>query len=133
MGRKFYTTEDKVDAFESFIEIFTKLFAELKDLGKKKPEAVLSTSKVKIINRILVDIKECLENEPDAKYLDLLDDDTLPQYGDAILIMAQFEGALEAFKERHYGYQSSIGSSAWYLRDEPQQNDEGEPSDDNGL
>ena len=54
--------------------MFTQLFKELKDLSKKKPEATLSASKVTIINRVLTDVRECLEYETEYKYLDLLDD-----------------------------------------------------------
>lgn len=115
MTRKFYTTKEKVSAYEAVNGVFSELFKELKDLGKRKPEVTLSASKVRIINRVLNDVAECLKGEPDHKYLDLLDDDALPQYGDAILIMSQYEGALKSFKDRHYGFQSSLHSEAWYL------------------
>jgi hypothetical protein len=56
-----------------------------------------------------------LEGAPDHKYLDLLDSDALPQYGDAILILSQYEGALKSFYERHYGYQSGVGDT-WIIQ-----------------
>jgi hypothetical protein len=115
MQRKFYTTENKVAGFEAVIGVFTELFKELKDLGKKKPDATLSTGKVSIINRVLDDVAIVLQGEPDAKYLDRLQDDNLPQYGDAILVLSQYEGALKSFKERHYGYQQSAYGDAWFL------------------
>lgn len=117
MSRKFVTTEANVAAYEAVIGVFTELFKELKELGKKKPEATLGASKVKIINRVLMDAAECLKDQPDAKYLDLLEDDTLPQYGDAILVLSQYEGALKAFKEKHHGYQSAYGEHTWYIED----------------
>jgi hypothetical protein len=45
-----------------------------------------------------------MEGESFAKYLESLDDESLPQYGDAILVLSQHEGALQAFRERHFGY-----------------------------
>jgi hypothetical protein len=112
---KYYTTQKKADEYDAVIGVFTELFKELKELGKKKPEATLSEGKVKIINRVLQDVIACLKGAPDHKYLDLLDDASLPQYGDAILILSQHEGALKSFKERHFGYQSELAGEGWYL------------------
>jgi hypothetical protein len=71
-------------------------------LSKKKPEATMSAGKVKIINRVLEDLLVFLKQEPTGKYLELLDDKTLPQMSDAVLAMVQFDTALEAFKGRYY-------------------------------
>src|SRR5690606_8575643 len=106
MTRLFYITEEKVQSYEQVIGVFSELFKELKELGKKKPDMTLSAAKVKLINRVLDDVRVTLVDAPDAKYLDKLDDDALPQYSDAILILSQYEGALKAFKERHFGYRS---------------------------
>ncbi|WP_210162193.1 hypothetical protein [Methyloferula stellata] len=103
-ANKLFTSRKNADAYDAIIAVFTALYKELKDLGKKKPEALLSKSKVDLINRVLVDAKACLEGQAEAKYLDLLDDDALPQYGDAILAMSQYEGALSAFRSRYYGF-----------------------------
>ena len=55
-----------------------------------------------IVNRVLEDIKNILEVEPKGKYLDLLDDDELPQTSDAVLVMVQYETALMAFKKKYF-------------------------------
>jgi hypothetical protein len=115
--RKFYTTEAKVKGYESVIGVFSELFKEVKDLGKKKPETTLSASKVNIINRVLSDAGAFLKGEPDAKYLDMLDDETLPQYSDAILVLSQYEGALKSFKERHHGYQNHLHGHGWFIQE----------------
>lgn len=117
MTRLFYTTEEKVQQFEKVIGVFSELFKELKELGKKKPDMTLSAAKVKLINRLLDDVRVTLSDAPDAKYLDILDDDTLPQYSDAILILSQYEGALKSFKERHYGYRNGHGTT-WVIREQ---------------
>ncbi len=84
------TTQENVDAYNSFYEVFSHLYRELKVLGSKKPTETLSESKVKIVNRLLQDMRITMEGEPEYKYLDLLDDETLPQYSDAILILSQY-------------------------------------------
>lgn len=109
------TTQEKADAYDSFYVVFSHLYKELKALGGKKPAETLSESKVKIVNRLLSDIKDTLEGEPEYKYLDLLDSDALPQYSDAILILSQYEGALKGFRERYYGYDSSSFESSWNI------------------
>ncbi|MDJ0950830.1 MAG: hypothetical protein QNJ94_18110 [Alphaproteobacteria bacterium] len=108
-------TQEKANAYDSFYEVFTHLYKELKALGMKKPSDTLSASKVSIVNRLLQDIREIMEGEPEHKYLDLLDDESLPQYSDAILVLSQYEGALKGFKERYYGYDSILYEDKWNI------------------
>jgi hypothetical protein len=109
------TSREKVDLYISVIDVFRELFKELKDLGKKKPESILSETKVRMLNRVLEDVKICLKDETFAKYLDLLDSDALPQYGDAILVLSQYEGSLQTFKDKYYRYWQ--GSIQWAIED----------------
>ena len=61
----------------------------------------MSTGKVKIVNRVLSDLLEILKPEPAGKYLEALDDESLPQVSDAVLTMVQFESALKSFASRY--------------------------------
>ena len=114
---RYHTTIEKTRSFEAVIGVFTELFKELRDLGKRKPETTLSASKVRIINRVLKDIRVCLDGEPDDKYLELLDDETLPQYSDAILVLSQHEGALKSFRSRYYGFNHNTLENGWLVED----------------
>lgn len=96
------TSEDAVANYKATNDIFHGLIKEVRELSKKKPDSTLSASKVKIINRVLEDLKSFLEIEPEGKFLDLLDDSNLPQTSDAVLIMVQFETVLKAFPKRYY-------------------------------
>lgn len=107
MASLYYTTQEKADRYDAVIDVFNAIFKEVKELGKKKPEATLSESKIKTINRVLVDARQVLEDAPTYKYLDLLDSDDAPQFGDAILVLSQYEGALSTFRARHYGWSGS--------------------------
>lgn len=111
----FTTTQEKADAFDSFFEVFVHLFRDLKAMGNKKPTETLNESKVVMINRILKDMQECMTGEPEHKYLDLLDSETLPQYSDTILILAQYEGALKGFKEKHFGWDNVEHKDRWFI------------------
>ncbi len=117
MPTNYFVSREKADAYEAVISVFNGLFKELRELGKKKPEATLNASKVKIINRVLVDVAEFLKGAPGHKYLKLLDNDSLPQYSDAIFILSQYDGALKAFRERHYGYQGAGSGTDWFIKE----------------
>ena len=103
------TTSAKVEAFEASSDIFNGLIREMRELSKKKPDATLSKPKVAILNRILTDVLAALEDEPEVRYLNLLDDDELPQNSDAVLVMVQHETALDAFKKRYYKRLPGLG------------------------
>lgn len=96
------TTDAAVITYESAIGVFTALLSEVRELSKKKPDATLSASKVKLINNVLNDLVSILEQAPEGKYLHILEDETLPQVSDALMMMVQFNAALVAFKRRYY-------------------------------
>lgn len=103
------TTDAKVAEYEASHDVFASLLHEVKELSKKKPDASMSAGKVKIVNRVLENLLTVLEGQPDAKYLEALDDDDLPQVSDAVLVMVQFESALASYRERHYQHVSGYG------------------------
>lgn len=98
------TTDAAVEIYESSTPIFEGILREVRELSKKKPEATMSASKVKLVNRVLTDLLTILKDEPAGKYLYALDEDTLPQMSDAVLTMVQFESALESFRSRYKKY-----------------------------
>jgi len=108
------TSKEAVAAYETTTNIFAALFREIKEIGRKKSDLVVSEFKVKQVNRLLTDMKEFLKDEPEGKYLDLLDAESLPQVADVILVMAQYEGALKAFHSRHYGLHR--GDRQWVIK-----------------
>ncbi len=85
------------------------MFREFQDLTKKKPEAALNKSKVKIVNRLLTDILSILDGEPNRSYLDLFDEDDVPQNSDVVLMLGQVVAAMGRFKDRYHG-----GSDAFF-------------------
>jgi hypothetical protein len=111
-----YTTQKIADKYDGLSTPFHHLAKELKALGMKKPAETLSANKVKFINRILSDIRDFTKDEPEGRYLDLLDEDALPQYSDAILIISQYEGALGGFRDRYYGYLGGGAGSGWRVK-----------------
>lgn len=94
----------KIELYEALKNIFVSVFTEMQGLAKKKPEATLSKLKVQQLNKILADIKIIFDGSPEVKYLDLLDDDGLPQFSDAVLILAHYDGALKSFHSKHWKF-----------------------------
>lgn len=98
------TTDAAVSTYQASTPIFEGLIKEIRELSRKKPDATMSAGKVKIINRVLNDLLQFLKSEPAGKYLEALDDEALPQVSDAVLIMVQFESALDSFKSRYHRF-----------------------------
>jgi len=130
------TTLAAVSSYKSSSEIFAGLLSEVRTLSKKKPEATMSDGKVKILNRVLGDLLTFLKDEPEGKYLDTLDDEVLPQVSDAVLVMVQFESALNSFHNRYSQFISVKGGTYWITNElfkkwaNEDENIEGDEDDD---
>jgi hypothetical protein len=109
------TTAKMVNLYHEAAPQLFALQTELRELAKKKPEGTLSKAKVSLINKVLADIKEPFQKESGGKYLELLDDVTLPQYSDVVLIIAQFATVLTEFRERHTG-QNTAFEMEWKIK-----------------
>jgi hypothetical protein len=107
------TTDEKGEKHDDLMPLLTAMFREFQEASRKKPEAVLNKRKVEIVNRLLRDIMSVVEGESTRAYLDLLDEDDLPQNSDVVLILGQAVAAMETFKEKYFRYMSSLSGSAW--------------------
>src|SRR5207249_7092247 len=103
------------DLYDTTRPLLDALYAEFQELSKKKPEATLSESKVKLINRLLEDVRIVLKDEPEFKYLDLLVNDSLPQNSDVVLIMSQYKAAMQSFRENYYGRDAQTRELRWFV------------------
>ena len=130
------TTPERVAEYQASHDVFGSLLYEVKELSKKKPDATMNAGKVKIVNRVLQNLLLVLEGQPDAKYLEALDDDDLPQVSDAVLVMVQFKSALESFEKKHFTHISGYGRR-WitpdliaYIKADYEQDLEGDEEDE---
>lgn len=99
-------TKEQVEKYELLGPMLRKILIEIKELSKKKQDGVLNKVKIRMINRILEEIKAVLVDEPTSQFLDLLDDETLPTNSDTVLTLAQFEAAMELFRHEYYNSMS---------------------------
>lgn len=110
-------TEQNVDKFERLSPLLESVYEEMKEFSKKKPDEVLNSLKVKMINKILVQVKEFLSSDPNVEFLELLDEATLPSNSDTVLIIGQFRAILNQFKDRFHFYDD--GEHRWHTQEYP--------------
>lgn len=97
-------TDKDIEKYKILNGILTSVFNEMKDFSKKKQDEVLNELKVKKINQLLEDIRDFLSEESSSKYLDLLDDETLPTNSDAVLILSQYYASMKIFNRKYDFY-----------------------------
>lgn len=107
-----------VDKFERLSPLLNSIYHEIKEFSKKKPDDVLNALKVKMINRVLTQVKDFLKNDPNIEFLELIDDTALPSYSDTVLIIGQFRAVLDQFKERFY-WQDESFNTRWHTTEYP--------------
>ena len=105
--RKQRTTKKKAELHEVVMPLVQAMYEEFKEFSKKKPDAVLSKSKVQVVNRLLEKCREVLESESSLQFLDLLDEDDVPQNSDVILMLSQYVTAMEQFGKSYYRWTGS--------------------------
>ena len=99
-------TEAQVEEFKMLDQLLDSIYLEMKEFSKKKPDEPLNKFKVKNINRVLEPVKDILILEPTNKFLDIMDDESLPTNSDAILIIGQFKAAMVRFGKKYSNFTS---------------------------
>ncbi len=113
-------TNAEVRKFEMLEKLLESIYGEMREFSKKKPEEILNKFKVKNINRVLSQVKEIMKKEPTDEFLDLLDEESLPSNSDSILIIGQFNAAMEQFKSNYFRkYMPGVGRDLWSTKENP--------------
>lgn len=107
-------TKQEVERFEMFNQIFNGIYNEFHELAKKKPESILNTYKVKILNRTLNPIKDILSEEKTLEFLDIFDSDDLPNNSDVVLVLSHYEKAMNIFRKKYSHYE--FGDIKWNIK-----------------
>jgi len=95
-------TPEQTRRFEIVMPLLQSMLAEMKELAKKKQDAPVNQMKVRMVNRLLEDVRVVLDQEPEMAYLDMLDEESLPEYSDSVVVLSQYLTAMERFEERHW-------------------------------
>ena len=110
----FYTTDDKAQTHDNMMPLLKAMYAEFKEISKKKPDSAVNKNKIKIVNRLLEKVRVVLSDELSIDFLDLLDEDDVPQASDVTLIISQYVAAMDAFHEKYYGWNGS--DLTWFTK-----------------
>jgi hypothetical protein len=123
------TSIEKTQLYEVTRPLLDAMYVEFKELSKKKPEGVVSKAKIKIINRLLSRCREVLKDEMTIEYLDLLEEDDVPQNSDVVLMLSQYTAAMG--KYYHTFYRRGAYGFAWAIEgDYDKEEDDDEEEDE---
>ncbi|STQ89716.1 hypothetical protein [Iodobacter fluviatilis] len=111
---KFYTSNEKAQTHDTMTPLLSAMYSEFKELSKKKPDSAVSKSKIKIVNRLLEKVRDVLADEDSIEFLDLLDEDDVPQVSDVTLILSQYVAAMDAFRGKHHGWDGA--NNKWFIK-----------------
>jgi len=118
-------TEKNIEDYSLLKDMLHAQRQEFGLLSKKKSDGPLNKMKIKIVNRVLEPLNELLKNEPSHKFLDVLNEDEMPTNSDIVLIVSQYEEALQKFKNRYFlvdnnftdGY--GVPKMRWNIKEDP--------------
>ena len=108
------TTKKKAASHDVTMPLLIAMYEEFKELSKKRPDSPVSKSKLSIVNRLLEKLREILSDEESLFFLDALNEDDIPQASDVTLMLSQYVAAMNAFKEKHYGWDGA--AHIWFTK-----------------
>jgi|RhiMetdeSRZDD1v2_1073273.scaffolds.fasta_scaffold1540421_1 hypothetical protein len=123
----FYPSYAAVRSFDMVEPMIVAAHQEMSELSKKKQDGVLNELKVRHINRLLTTAQESLAGSPSLPFLELLDDTSLPQNSDAVLVLGQWLAAMRQFKKEHQVYDS--GHQVWFTQEDADEAEEWDAED----
>lgn len=96
------TTVQKTNTYDTTLPFLDSMYEEFKELSKKKPDAAVSKNKIVIVNRLLEKMRLVLKDEDSMEFLDLINEDDIPQMSDVTLILSQYVAAMAGFKHKYW-------------------------------
>ncbi|WFE58611.1 hypothetical protein [Micromonospora sp. WMMD712] len=112
-------TEEQAATYDRLVPMLEAAHREMTELSKKKQDGIVNTLKIKMLNRLLGELSKIIESDPSHAFVDMLDEETLPQNSDAVLILSQWHAALKQYKARHYGQEAVTGELRWFTVENP--------------
>ena len=131
-------TEKNIEDYSLLKDMLRAQKQEFDLLSKKKSDGTLNKMKIKMVNRVLEPLNELLKNEPSHKFLDVLNEDEMPTNSDVVLIISQYEEALQNFKNKFFlidqNYTDKYGTpqKRWNVKEDPILEEGQEDEDEDG-
>ncbi|SEH04135.1 hypothetical protein SAMN05444920_1662 [Nonomuraea solani] len=116
-------TDEQAATYDRLVPMLEAAHREMTELSKKKQDGIVNNLKIKMLNRLLGELSKVIENDPSYAFVDMLDEETLPQNSDAVLVLSQWQAALKQYRVRHHGYDRSTHAERWVTVENPLVND----------
>jgi|SRR6266516_3541879 len=97
-------TEEEAATYDRLFPMLEAAHHEMSELSKKKQDGVVNALKIRNINRLLTELQRLLKKDPSRDFVELLDEETLPQNSDVVLLLSQWRAALQQYKRCHSSY-----------------------------
>lgn len=114
-----HPTESQTETYDRLVPMLTAAHKEMSELSRKKQDGIVSPLKIRNINRLLDQLFEVLGDDPSRGFLEKLDEETLPQNSDVVLLLSQWQAALVQFKKLHHGRDSDSREIRWFTVEDP--------------
>ena len=111
-------TEQQVAIYERLVPMLQAAHHEMSELSKKKPDGIVNTLKIRTINRLLIELGKLLASDPCRGFIEPLDEETLPQNSDVVLLLSQWQAALLQYEGR-YRRSGKKGLPQWITVENP--------------
>ena len=108
-------SNSQVEKFDYLSPMLDSALAEMREFSKRKQDGIVGATKIKILNRLLSDLREIVSDEATLDYLDPLEEEDLPQNSDAVLILGQYRSALNTFRGTHFNH--DLGGLKWVTKE----------------
>lgn len=96
-------TDEQAATYDRLVPMLEAAHREMTELSKKKQDGIVNALKIRMLNRLLGELSNVIKDDPSHEFVDMLDEEALPQNSDVVLILSQWKAALEQFKRKHYG------------------------------
>jgi len=128
-------TDKDIENYSLLSDMLNAQRREFDLLSKKKADGALNKMKIKMVNRVIEPLNKLFKNEPSHKFLDVLDENDMPTNSDVVLIISQYEAAINEFKDKYHRTdkhkQNDYGStSRWMTVERPHDYYESHDEDD---
>lgn len=112
-------TEEEAATYDRLVPLLEAAHHEMSELSKKKQDGFVNALKIRNINRLLVELQKLLMNDLSRDFVELLDEESLPENSDVVLLLSQWKAALAQYKERHNGYDGVQPGRRWFTVENP--------------
>lgn len=112
-------TKEEAATYDRLFPMLVAAHREMSELSKRKQDGIVNPLKIRNINRLLTELRKLLAKDPSLEFVELLDEDTLPQNSDVVLLLSQWQAALQQYKQRHSVWDPIEHDNRWSTVENP--------------